>query len=72
MNFTHYTVNRSQDSVYPVKGAHTKRLVFVGLAKRYNCKECGRSRDLLDSYLLKFIWQKRYEGTDLFQQIIKH
>lgn len=72
MNFTHLTVNHSENFVDPATGAHTQRIESLwATAKRRNKKECGTSRDMLDSYLCEFMWRQRHKESDLFDQIFK-
>lgn len=71
-NFTHLTVNHSENFVNPVTGAHTQKVESMwSSAKRRNRRECGTHRKMLDSYLCEFMWRKRHAGTDLFEQIIQ-
>jgi transposase-like protein len=72
IGYNHLTVNHSLNFVDPVTGAHTNSVENMWMrAKRRNKKECGTSRELLDSYLVEFMWRLSFD-EDPFQNIIAH
>lgn len=69
--FDYETVNHSKTFKDPITGAHTNNIEGLwSLAKRRNKKECGTSRELIDSYLCEFMWRQRNHGKDLFEQML--
>jgi transposase-like protein len=70
-NYTHMTVNHSQNFVDPESGAHTQRIESTWhLAKARNKKQCGTNREMLNGYLCEFMWRKRLREKDAFEQIL--
>ncbi|GAA47654.1 hypothetical protein CLF_100635, partial [Clonorchis sinensis] len=57
MNYTNEMVNNTENFVDPTTGAHTQTIVY----KMQNKRQCGTRRSLVDSYLCKFVWRRRYQ-----------
>lgn len=72
MGFQHLTVNHQMNFVDPVTGAHTQKVERSWKsAKRRNKRQNGTHRQMLDSYLCEFMWRKRHQNDDLFDQILQ-
>uniref|UniRef100_A0A0A9X570 Putative transposase-like protein HI_1328.1 n=1 Tax=Lygus hesperus TaxID=30085 RepID=A0A0A9X570_LYGHE len=70
MQFQHLTVNHTEHFVDPKTGANTQMIESLwASAKRRNKRECGTSRDLLDSYLCEFMWRRRLDDENPFEAI---
>jgi transposase-like protein/IS1 family transposase len=71
-HFIHLTVNHQEHFVNPVTGAHTQRVENMWMrAKRRNKRECGTRTELIDSYLIEFMWREKF-GENIFENIIEH
>lgn len=70
--YTHLTVNHRYNFVDPTTHAHNQKVENMWfLSKMRNKKECGTSRNKLDSYFSEFIWRKKNRGNDIFDSIIR-
>jgi transposase-like protein len=72
LGYQHLTVNHSVQFVNPVNQATTNHVESMwSRAKQRNKRECGTHRDLLDSYLIEFMWRQKY-GKEPFQKLLEH
>ena len=70
-NYTHLTVNHSENFVNPITGAHSQNVECMwNLAKTRNRKRFGTHRQMLDSYLCEFMWRQRLNGRNPFDVIM--
>ena len=73
--YTHQTVNHSVNFVNPTTGTHTNRVEgFWSCTKRMMRKQgvMSTSSDLFPTYLLEFLWRRRFGARDLFEVILEH
>ena len=71
LGYNHLTVNHSINFVDPVTFANTQRVENMWMrAKRRNKRECGTRKELLESYLIEFMWREKNK-TDTFESIIR-
>ena len=73
--YTHLTVNHSQNFVNPASGAHTQAIEgHWSCAKRMMRKQgvMNTSSDLFGSYVMEFLWRRRYGDSDLFEKLLEH
>ena len=71
MNYTHQTVNHSQNFVNPARGEHTQTIESLWHTfKMRNKRECGTHRAMVDSYLCQFMWRMKFRGLNLFDKIL--
>ena len=71
--YTHQTVNHSQNFVNPVTGAHTNSVEgYWSCVKRQMRRQgvMNTSDNLFPSYLLESLWRKRFSRQDLFETLI--
>jgi transposase-like protein len=60
MNYTHETVNHSENFVDPNTGANTQRIERSWKsAKERNKRHNGTHRQMLDSYMCEYMWRQR-------------
>ena len=72
LGYQHLTVNHRVNFVNPIMHATTNHVESMWChAKLRNKKECGTNRNLLNSYLIEFMWRQRF-GDDPFQNLIEH
>jgi len=70
--YMHTVVNHSQNFVNPADGTHTQNVESLWCkAKARNKRHWGTARTLLDSYLCEFMWRRRLNGRDPFDEIIQ-
>jgi len=63
--YSHYTVNHSQNFVDPATGAHTNTI--EGTWANFKCRhkeEHGTRRELFGSYISQFVWRQEFKGPD--------
>ncbi len=73
--YTHLTVNHSKNFVNPTTGAHSQRIErHWGCAKQMMRKQgvMNTSDDLFSSYLLEYLWRKRFDNKQLFEKLLEH
>ena len=71
MNYTHQTVNQSQNFGNPVTGEHTQTIEALWYTfKMRNKQECGAHRFMVDSYLCEFMWRTKFRELNLFDKIL--
>ncbi|GAA37359.2 hypothetical protein CLF_108167 [Clonorchis sinensis] len=69
MNYTHETVDHTENFVDPTTGAHTQTIESLRhVYKMQNKRQCGTHRSLVDSYLCEFVWRQRSpcNGNDTY------
>lgn len=72
LGYQHLTVNHSINFVDPVTNATTNHVESMWCrAKQRNKRECGTHRNLLDSYLIEFMWRQKF-GRNPFQKLLEH
>lgn len=72
-HFHHLTVNHSIHFVDPQTRAHTQSVESLwAKAKSRNKRQWGTNREMINSYLIEFMWRRRYNKDDLFEKIIEH
>ena len=72
-NYTHLTVNHSENFVNPLTGAHSQTVECMwNLAKSRNRRHFGTHRQMLDSYLCEFMWRQRLNGRNPFDVILEN
>ena len=64
--FQHLTVNHSLNFVDPDTGAHTQNIEDTWWVARRSLPQTGRSRDMIENYLLEFLWRRHYRTHDSF------
>lgn len=71
MNYTHETVNHSENFVNPMSGEHTQTVESLWHTfKMRNKRACGTHRSMIDSYLCEFMWRMKFRDANLFEQIL--
>ena len=73
--YTHQTVNHSENFIDPTTGAHTQ-----GIEGHWSCTKrmmrkqgvMNTSSDLFPTYLVEFLWRRRFEDEDLFEKLLEH
>ena len=73
--YTHQTVNHSLNFVDPSTGAHTNGVEgYWSCTKRMMRKQgvMSTSNDLFPTYLLEFLWRRRFGDRDLFEALLEH
>ena len=73
--YTHQTVNHSVNFVNPSSGAHTNRVEGYWSCTKHIMRIQGvmsTSSDLFHTYLLEFLWRRRYGDRDLFESLMEH
>ena len=73
--YTHQTVNHSVNFVNPSSGAHTNGVEgYWSCTKRMMGKQgvMSTSNDLFPTYLLEFLWRRRFGDRDLFEALLEH
>ena len=70
--YSHYTVNHSEHFVDPDTGAHTQTVesLWCSAKRRFKARN-GTHRHLLDSYLCKFVWRKKFWNANPFDKILE-
>jgi transposase-like protein len=64
LNFTHFTVNHSQNFKDPITGAHTNSIEGTWMHVKRSLNKNGTRKSLLASYFAEFIWRRRFlEGN---------
>ncbi|RUS82738.1 hypothetical protein EGW08_009518 [Elysia chlorotica] len=72
LGYHHLTVNHSLHFVDPATHATTNHVESMwSRAKLRNRRECGTHRQLLDSYLIEFMWRLQFNG-DPFENLLTH
>ena len=75
LGYTHQTVNHSENFVDPSTGAHTQSVEgHWSCTKRMMRKQgvMNTTSDLFPSYLLEFLWRRRFGESDLFEKLLEH
>ncbi|KAF0737861.1 putative transposase-like protein HI 1328.1 [Aphis craccivora] len=71
--FHHMTVNHSINFVDPNTLTHTNTIESSwGKIKSRNKKQWGTYRPMLNSYLVEYMWRKRYGPNNLFETMLQH
>jgi len=73
--YSHLTVNHSVNFVDPGTGAHTQSIEGTWSCVKRLMRRLGvmnTSSDLFPSYLLEYLWRKRYRSTDLFEKLLEN
>lgn len=73
--YTHLTVNHSLNFVDPSTGAHTNGVEGYWSCTKQMMRKQGvmsTSNDLYPTYLLDFLWRKRFGDRDLFEALLEH
>ncbi|KCZ78426.1 hypothetical protein H311_00547, partial [Anncaliia algerae PRA109] len=71
-DYEHLRVNHKIQFVNHETGANTQGIENLWMnAKRRNKKECGTKSELLESYLIEFMWRQKFKDS-LFETIITH
>ena len=70
VNYTHQTVNHSQNFVNPVTGEHTQTVKSLWHTfEMHNKRECGTHRSMVDSYLCEYMRRTKFRELNLFDKI---
>ncbi|XP_076034763.1 male abnormal protein mab-31-like [Oratosquilla oratoria] len=70
-NYKHCTVNHSKNFVDPKTGANTQAVESMWHSLKMKKKrQGGIHRQMIDSYLCEFVWRKRIEKDQYFEQIL--
>ena len=71
--YQHLTVNHSVQFVDPTTGANTQRIECVWAhAKQSIKKSRGVPHDHLQSYLVEFLWRRKYGRQNTFENFLEH
>ena len=74
--YTHLTVNHSQNFVNPRTGAHTNGVEagYWSCMKRMMRRQgvMTTSNDLFPTYLVEFLWRRRFGDFDLSEKMLEH
>ena len=70
--YVHGTVNHSQNFVDPVTGVHTNSIEGTWTHAKRKLKNHGTSDDLFGSYLVEYMWRRRYGKETPFAHLINH
>ena len=69
--FQHFKVNYCYNFVYPDTTIHTQNTERVwGYAKWRNKRQKGTLREQLNSYLIEFIWRKKFRSDNIFDSLL--
>ena len=69
--YVHGTVNHSQNFVDPVTGVHTNSIEGTWTHAK-KLKNHGTSENLFGSYLVEYMWRRRYGKETPFAHLINH
>ena len=75
LGYTNQTVNHSENFVDPSTGAHIQSVEgHWSCTKRMMHKQgvMNTTSDLFPSYLLEFLWRRRFGESDLFEKLLEH
>lgn len=71
MNYSHQTVNHSENFVNPATGEHTQTIESNWHKfKMRNKRQCGTHRHMVDGYLCEFLWRLKYRESCLFDRLL--
>ena len=65
----HFTVNHSQAYVDPDTGVHTNTIEGTWNGIKLNIGSSNRRKGVINSYLLEYIWRKKY-SKHLWRQML--
>lgn len=72
LGYEHVTVNHSKHFVDPDSKACTNRIESDWRHAKVSLPRYGVHKGLHASYLAEFMWKRKYNGTDLFLQLMNH
>ncbi len=73
LGYTHQTVNHSVNFVDPITGAYTQSIEGSWYAAKRKLKRGhGTSRELFPSYLVEYMWRRKYGKEFSFSNLIRH
>ena len=71
--YQHGTVNHSYNFINPATGVHTQNIESMWKHAKSKLKRGnGTSSSLFDSYLIEFIWRRKYDKGMAFANLINH